>query len=128
MTATKRLASGCWRAVVLAGLVWTLGFGGAAHAQDKVTLKGEVLDLTCYLSHGAKGGEHRACAQMCAKKGLPIGLMTDSAEVFLLIEDHDKPEAYNALKPLAGSRAEVVGKKFSKSGMNAIMVLESKGL
>lgn len=120
--------SGCWRVWVLAGLAWTLGFGAAAHAQDKVTLKGEVLDLACYLSHGAKGGEHRACAQMCAKKGLPMGLMTDSAEVFLLIEDHDKPEAYNALKPLAGSRAEVVGKKFSKSGMNAIMVLESKGL
>ena len=109
-------------------MVWALGFGLPVQAQDKVTVSGEVLDLTCYLSHGAKGGEHRACAQMCAKKGLPIGLLTESGEVFLLIEDHDKPEAYDALKPLAGGRAEVVGKKFSKSGMSAVMVLESKGL
>ena len=35
------------------------------------TVSGEVVDLSCYLEHKAKGPGHRKCAISCAKKGLP---------------------------------------------------------
>jgi len=96
--------------------------------ENEVTVSGEVLDLTCYLADGKKGPSHKACAKLCAKKGLPLGLLTDAGEVYLLIENHDDPDPYDNLKKLAGTDVEVKGVKFSRDGMSSLMVLESKGL
>lgn len=96
--------------------------------ENEVTLSGEVLDLTCYLADGKKGPGHKACAKLCAKKGLPMGLLTDAGDVYLLIENHDDPDPYDDLKKLAGTEVEIKGVKFSRDGMSSLMVLESKGL
>lgn len=98
-----------------------------AGAQEAVTVSGEVVDLACYLSKGSKGKRHKQCAQLCAKKGLPIGVLTDAGDVYLLIEDHDDPAPYDAAKELAGERATVSGKKFTKGGVQSVLVSETKG-
>jgi len=97
-------------------------------AQEQVTVSGEVVDLSCYLAKGSKGIRHKACAQMCAKKGLPIGVLDDSGTTYLLLEDHDNPGPYATAKDLAGERVEVTGKKFSKGGVQSIEVSAAKGL
>jgi hypothetical protein len=97
-----------------------------AAAQEQVSVSGEVVDLACYLPKGSKGKRHKACADMCAKKGMPIGVLTDSGDVYLLIEDHDNPGPYDAAKGLAGDQAEVTGKKFSKGGIQSILVSGAK--
>ena len=97
-----------------------------AAAQESVTVKGEVVDLACYLSKGLKGTRHKACAQLCAKKGLPLGVLTETGDVYLLIEDHDDPGPYDAAKGLAGEQAEVSGKKFVKGGVQSILVGAAK--
>ena len=104
--------------------------GALAHpaaAQEQVTVKGEIVDLACYLSKGLKGKRHKACADMCAKKGLPLGVLTDAGDVYLLLEDHDDPGPYDAVKGLAGEQAEVSGKKFIKGGVQSIQVSGAKG-
>lgn len=98
-----------------------------ASAQEPITVSGEVVDLACYLSKGSKGKRHKQCAELCAKKGLPIGVLTDAGDVYLLIEDHDDPAPYDAAKGLAGERAEVSGKKFAKGGVASILVSAAKG-
>jgi hypothetical protein len=98
-----------------------------APAQDDVTVSGEVIDMSCYLSKGSKGSQHKACAQLCAKKGVPIGILTEAGDVYLLIDDHNNPDPYEALKKLAGEQAEVKGKKYSKGGVQSILVVESTG-
>lgn len=117
------------RWVVLACLVGLAPAVAAPHAraQEAVTVSGEVVDLACYLSKGSKGKRHKQCAVLCAKKGLPIGVLTDSGDVYLLIEDHDDPAPYEAAKDLAGERATVSGKKFSKGGVQSVLVAETKG-
>lgn len=112
---------GALAAVSLCALIAT----SAAVAQDDIAVQGEILDLTCYLHKGSKGRRHRACAEMCAEKGLPIGVLTDKDEVFLLIEDHDNPGPYAAAVKLAGQDAAIKGKKYAKGGVTAIMVLEA---
>jgi hypothetical protein len=99
-----------------------------AAAQEEIKVSGEILDMSCYLSKGSKGARHKTCAKMCAEKGLPIGVITESGDVYLLLEDHDNPDPYDALKKLAGGNAEVGGKKFTRSGMQSILVQEAKGL
>jgi hypothetical protein len=116
-----------WLALAsLVGLAPALLHAPAA-AQETITVSGEVVDLSCYLSKGEKGRRHKQCAQMCAKKGLPIGVLADSGDLYLLIEDHTDPDPYAAAKDLAGERAEVTGKKFVKGGVAAIEVSGVKG-
>lgn len=100
----------------------------AVRAQDDVTVKGEIVDLACYLAKGKKGADHKSCAQMCAKGGVPMGVLTESDELYLLIDDHANPKPYEAAKKLAGTNAEITGKKFVKNGMNSIVVTNAAGL
>lgn len=95
-------------------------------AQEAITVSGEVVDLACYLSKGSKGKRHKQCAQLCAKKGLPLGVLTDAGDVYLLIEDHDDPGPYETAKALAGERITVSGKKFSKGGVQSVLVANAK--
>jgi hypothetical protein len=118
-------------ALVGSALILALGslsWSSRAAAQEPITVRGEILDLTCYLSKGSKGARHKTCAKMCAEKGLPMGILTESGDVFLLIEDHDDPDPYDALKKLAGRDAEVSGKRYEKDGLRSILVQGSKGL
>lgn len=95
-------------------------------AQEAATVSGEIVDLACYLSKGSKGKRHKQCAQLCAKKGLPIGVLTDNGDVYLLIEDHDDPAPYDAAKALAGERATISGKTYTKGGVQSLLVAETK--
>ena len=95
---------------------------------QEVTVQGEIVDMACFMSKGSRGASHKSCAQMCAKKGVPIGVLTDAGDVFLLLDDHNNPDPYDAAKKLAGDRAEVSGKKFSKPGVTGIVVGSVKGL
>lgn len=97
-------------------------------AQESVTVQGEVVDLACYMAMGKKGPEHKSCALLCAKNGVPLGILTDSGELFLLIDNHDNNEPYEATKKLAGSHAAITGQRFVKQGMASIMVTAVKGL
>lgn len=99
-----------------------------ASAQETVTVAGEVVDMSCYMAKGSRGAAHKSCAQMCAKKGVPLGLLTDSGELYVLLDDHDNAAAYDSVKKLAGERAEVTGKKFVKQGVASIVVGGAKGL
>lgn len=110
--------------------LWSLALVAArpAVAQEQVTLQGEVVDMACYMAKGSRGAAHKSCAQMCAKKGVPLGLLTDGGELYLLVDDHDNAAAYDAVKKLAGERAEVSGRKFVKQGVASIVVGAAKGL
>ncbi len=110
--------------------VWclTLGWPAAANAQETVTVQGEIVDLACYLPKGSRGPSHKPCAQLCAKRGVPLGVLTDAGDLYLLLDDHNAPDPYEAAKKLAGERAEVTGNKVSRQGLTAIVVEAAKGL
>ena len=119
------------RCMVIAGLLIgatvTTATVARADAED-VTVKGEIVDLACYLYHDKRGPDHKACAVLCAKKGVPMGLLTEAGDVYLLVDDHQNPDPYDATKKLSGTNAEIKGKKVSKGGMTAIVVEDAKGL
>src|SRR5262245_59401499 len=103
-------------AVMLAGGVL------AARADDSVT--GEVIDLSCYLHHPetSHGESHKKCAETCAKKGLPMGLLTDDKQVILLLEDHENPKGYATALQGAAKTITVEGTKVNQGGMAGIVV------
>jgi len=114
---------------MLAGfLALVLGWPAITKAQESVTVKGEIVDMACYLPKGSRGPEHNSCAQMCAKRGAPIAVLTDAGDLYLLVFDHNDPEPYEAAKKLAGDRAEIKGNKFARQGIAGIVVKAAKGL
>lgn len=119
---------------IVAYVVGLLIFGlalcwpGGARAQEDITVQGEIVDLACYMAKGSHGAAHKSCAQMCAKRGAPIGVLTDAGDVYLLVDDHNNPDPYEAAKKLAGDRVQLNGKKFSKQGIASIVVGSVKSL
>ena len=104
-------------AAVVAGLLLT----PAVRAD---TLTGEVVDLACYMAHPetSRGPSHKKCAEMCAKKGIPLGLLTDDKQVFLLLEDHENAKPYGQAKDKAGEKITIDGNKVAQGGLQGIVV------
>ena len=86
----------------------------AAGAQDKLT--GEVIDITCYASHAAKGDKHAACAQKCLQGGMPAGIVADGKLWIVTMKDHTSPST--RLAAWAGKNVTAAGEKLEKDGAN----------
>jgi hypothetical protein len=102
-------------------VLWVTAPG--AGAADVV--EGEILDMACYLPRGAKGPAHAKCAQSCAEKGMPLGLLTDDETVYLLYPKHGREAAFESVKELAGKRAKLNGAVSERSGMKGFEVHEA---
>lgn len=100
--------------------------GKEAAAGESVTLKGEVVDLACYISHEGKGEKHAKCAKSCLIGGAPAGILGADGSVVLLVEDHNAKKPYKAVLELAGQQAEVTGQKFTRGGLTGVVVAGAK--
>jgi type 1 fimbria pilin len=103
---------------VAAGLTLFVAVWGARAADEAVTVKGEVLDMACYLDHGAHGEKHAACAAKCIESGLPVGIKGEDGKTYLLIGEH-KP-LNSELAQYAGKTITVKGKVVNRDGINMI--------
>jgi len=91
---------------------------GADDKPATQTIKGEVVDLMCYLDHGAKGEKHKGCAAKCIKSGGPVGLLTADDQLYLVIGDH-KP-INDTLADKAAQMVSLKGKVVERNGMKMI--------
>lgn len=96
-----------------------LGLGAEEKpAAETQSIKGEVVDLMCYLDHGAKGDKHKGCAAKCIKSGGPVGLLTADNQLYLVIGDH-KP-INDTLADKAAQTVTLKGKVVERDGMKMI--------
>ncbi len=93
-----------------------------------MTIQGEVVDMGCYLSQGAKGEQHKGCASMCINSGMPMGLLTNDGKLYLLTVNHDNADPYNSAKKLADEQVSVTGLVSERNGVKSISVNEVKEL
>ncbi|MDQ6622400.1 MAG: hypothetical protein M3Y86_02795 [Verrucomicrobiota bacterium] len=90
--------------------------GKSAGETKKIT--GEVVDMACYVDHGATGEKHADCAKKCIESGLPVGLKTADGKTYLLIGEHKPLNA--ELAQYAAKTITVEGKVVSRDGVNMI--------
>jgi hypothetical protein len=93
-----------------------------AKSGSEITVTGEVLDMACYLDHGAHGAKHAECAQKCISSGLPVGLKTADGTTYLLIGEH--MPANSELAQYAAKTITVKGKFVSRDGINLLENIE----
>jgi len=85
--------------------------GGLAHAQQPLTLRGEIVEVSCYTKLGIEkstGAAHTACAKECAAKGQPLAILTDGDGLVKITGDY-AAEKYTKLLPYVGRQVEVTG-------------------
>jgi hypothetical protein len=51
---------------------------------EEIIVRGEVLDMTCYIAYNLSGPAHAKCAADCIRSGLPVGIKADNGKVYLL--------------------------------------------
>jgi hypothetical protein len=120
-------------AIIVSASITALGFKlwerkshSIAQGQD-VLVKGEVLDMTCYIAYNLSGPEHASCARDCIRSGLPVGIKGEDGKVYLLTGKAGKP--VNA--ELADYAAKVVtirGKETMRDGFAQLQVDEIRKL
>lgn len=104
-----------------------LVFCGRAFAEEK-TIKGEVIDVSCYVAEGAKGDAHKECAIACIKAGQPAGILDEgTGKVYIAVkeEDHMKNPGTELL-PYVAKMVEVKGSVNERGGVAIIDVKEIK--
>ena len=110
------------KTLLVLGMLSVVSAGSVAGATDTVT--GEVVDLTCYMANPetSHGPGHRKCAETCAKKGLPMGILTEDKQLFLLLQDHANPKAYADALSKPAETVTVQGRKVTHGGLSGIVV------
>ena len=117
----------------------TSGAGPAGDAGKKnkpITVSGEILDLSCYLSRGLNGPLHRDCAKQCLVAGVPMGLMTADSTLYLLTQNHGRamapasfagtPDMYAQCREWAALQVEVNGATGFRNGVRVLEVTRAK--
>ena len=89
---------------------------------DAVTLKGEVVDLWCYLEGGDHGAEHKKCAVDCAKAGNPIALLTEKGDIYVLMGIKDHQPGKDVLIDKMAETVTIEGTLVKKGGVQVIYV------
>lgn len=90
------------------------------------TITGEILDMSCYMTHDAKGKGHQSCAQSCLDGGLPAGILSDAGQVYLLVENHDLAGAYEEAIKHGAQNVTITGTVVNKHGVQSLVVEKIK--
>jgi hypothetical protein len=91
---------------------------GEDHKGETKSITGEVVDMACYVDHGATGEKHADCAKKCISMGLPVGIKSTDGTTYLIIADH-KP-MNKELAEYAAKTITVKGKVTERDGIHLI--------
>lgn len=89
---------------------------------DRATVKGEVVDLWCYLEGGDRGPAKKACATACAKAGNPIGLLDANGNLYVASGLKDHEPGRTLLLDKISQEVTVTGTVVKKGGVQMLYV------
>jgi arsenate reductase len=113
--------------MVGAMLVFVTGVIGLAQPKGAtMTIKGEAVDLWCYMEGGDRGAAKKECATACAKAGNAIGIVDGTGAVYVASGLQDHQPARDLLIERMNEPVEVTGTVVSKGGMRMIFVKSVK--
>jgi len=93
-----------------------------------ITVVGEIVDFSCYIQLGKHGDKHRSCGQKCVQNGQPIGLLTKTGALYMLMPEEHDPRRDGGVDARAsaadhmGHIVEVSGTQANVGAYNAIYV------
>jgi len=115
---------------VFSAIAMLTGMAMAAPASaatgKRVKIAGEVIDTWCYISEimFAEGTAHHQCALWCAAGGVPVGVLTDDGQVYMVLKlKGDATSVANpAIMKIQTHRVTVDGDVYERDGINYLIV------
>ncbi len=100
--------------------------GAAETAGKRVSITGEVIDSWCYITEimFAKGTAHHQCAVWCASGGIPVGILADDGQVYMVLKmgDDTTSVANPAILRIQTHRVTVAGDLYRRDGINYLLI------
>ena len=110
----------------LTGAMIALSLGAGPAAAARVTVTGEVIDSWCYLTEimYPLGSAHHQCAIWCAAGGIPVGILNDDGQVYIVlkIEDDSNSVANPTVLDIQSHRVTVEGDAFERDGITYLTI------
>jgi hypothetical protein len=92
---------------------------------ELVELRGEVVELGCYLRDGARGEGHRACAMACLKNGGQLGLVQDdTGALYPFAGSTPASDPSAAARQHVAAHVVVRGQLFERNGGRVLVIEE----
>ena len=89
-------------------------------------MTGEVIDSWCYITEimYPEGTAHHQCALWCAAGGIPVGILGDDGEVYLVLKmgDDTTSVANPTVLDIQSHRVRVDGDLYLRDGMKYLLV------
>ena len=95
--------------------------GHAATAGNEMTITGQVIDLNCNTTNGASGPSHKACAQACAKAGVPLGILSEGT-IYVPVSSKPGDPQNSKLEQYAEAKVKVTGTHRMVNGLHTIEI------
>ena len=98
-------------------------FGQAPDAAT-VTMKGEVVDMHCFVTrHGGegRGASHAGCANACLARNVTAGFVASDGKVYLLFDEKPFP-VKEKIAGLAGQAVTLTGAVVERDGVRGILL------
>lgn len=113
--------------LLAAGLVLAgLGLPAAAATPQRVKITGEVIDTWCYISEimYAEGTAHHQCAVWCAAGGIPVGVLGDDGQVYMVLKvgDDTTSVANPSILEIQTHRVTVDGDLYERDGIKYLLI------
>src|SRR2546427_12601031 len=96
--------------------------GHAATAGNEMTITGQVVDLNCNTTNCASGAGHKACAQACAKAGVPLGILASDGTMYLPVSSKPCDPQNSKLEHYADAKVKFKGMHRLVSGLHTIEI------
>jgi len=119
-----------WRlalAVAVGMLISTyadLRVNGQAPDTTVTTLKGEVVDMHCFVTrHGGegRGAAHAGCANGCLARNVTAGFVASDGKVYVLFDEKPFP-VKDKIAGLAGKPVSITGVVVERDGVRGILL------
>ncbi|MEM9584906.1 MAG: hypothetical protein AAGA08_17470 [Pseudomonadota bacterium] len=125
-----------WKMILAA---FCLAQPAAAAEGERVQVTGEIIDTWCYFSgvmgppEATLGTAHHTCALWCSAGGIPVGLLGDDGEVYMVlkIEGDDQSASGDTQLSLASHEIVADGMLYKRDGLNYLVVekvVEDRGI
>lgn len=112
------------------GLTMIASLPALAAEGKRIEVKGELIDTWCYFS-GVMGGPdavvgtaHHTCAMWCAAGGIPVGLLGEDGEVYMVLKlpGDDAANGGDTFLTLTNDTIEAEGMAYERDGINYLVV------
>lgn len=115
---------------VLASALVAMAATAQASEGERVQIKGEIIDTWCYYSgvmgppDAVTGSAHHTCALWCSAGGIPVGLLGEDGQVYMVlkIKSDDQSASGDTQLRLASHEITADGMLYRRDGLNYLVV------